>query len=78
MYTFYRLIKEIFNYRAMVFFSRIIDWGVWQEGEFEKQQVHNPKHPEHNEFLKAIREVLPAKNAWTNLHEFTFKTNKLI
>ena len=78
MKIFYNLIREIFDHKAMIFFSKIQDWGVMQEGEFIKQQVHNPNHPEHSEFLKSVREVLPAKNAWTNLHEFTLKTNKVI
>ena len=78
MKIFYNLIREIFDHKAMIFFSKIQDWGVMQEGEFIKQEVHNPNHPEHSEFLKSVREVLPAKNAWTNLHEFTLKTNKVI
>jgi wyosine [tRNA(Phe)-imidazoG37] synthetase (radical SAM superfamily) len=78
MPSFYKLMKEIFGKKASIFFGKITNWGTYTQEEFKHQEIWNPEHPEHQEFIKLIRETLPANQAWTNLQEFLVPQNKLL
>ena len=76
--AFYNLMKEIFGKKANIFFGKITNWGTFSDEEFKKQEIWNPEHPDHEDFLKIIRETLPADQAWTNVQEFLLPQNKLM
>lgn len=78
MPEFYRLMREIFGKKGSIFFGKITNWGTFSDEEFKKQEIWNPEHPEHEDFIKVIRQTLPAENAWTNAQEFLLPQNKLI
>ena len=76
MQDFYNLMVDIFGLKVRVFFGKITNWGTFSKDEFKNEEIWNPSHPEHNEFVKEIRKTLPAEQAWDNLQEFTnIKTN---
>lgn len=76
--AFYKLMREIFGKKGYIFFGKITNWGTFTEEEFKKQEIWNPEHPEHQDFLQVIRQTLPAENAWTNAQEFLLPQNKLL
>lgn len=77
MKLFYNLMTSIFGNKVSIFYGKINNWGTYSKEEYFNQCVHEKEHPEHELFLKELRNTLPAKNAWTNLSDLIEKTNKI-
>ena len=73
MKDFFYLIGEKFsgkNKRWNVFFSRMLNWGHWSVEEYNSFDVVNPKHPEHQNFIKAFKDL--PHDALNLRHNLTF------
>lgn len=78
MKVFYDLMIKIFNYKALVFFSKITNWGTFTDDEFKKHKIWDSLHHEHELFLKEVNRTLPAKQSFHNLQEFINKKKSVI
>lgn len=76
MEVFYNLMKKIFLEESSiprnlrVFFGRITNWGTFTKEEFKHHQVWDNTHPEYEEFVKRINEIVNKPHMFHNLHDF--------
>jgi organic radical activating enzyme len=74
MKNFYNLIQSIMkgsDKRFTIFFNPIVEWGEFeQQDNFKEQEIHNPSHSEHSEFLKVLKSVHRKPNV---IHSFDGK-----
>lgn len=47
------------RYGAAVYFSRLVNWGVFDRNEFSRRAVHLPDHPEHDDLCAILRRLEP-------------------
>lgn len=78
MKLFYDLMVDIFKFKASVYYGKITNWGTFTKEQFIEEEVWNPEHPQHLEFIEEVNKVLPAKQAWSNLQEFIYIKTKVI
>jgi hypothetical protein len=48
----------------------MLNWGHWSEEEYNSFDVVNPKHPEHQNFIKAFKDL--PHDALNLRHNLTF------
>lgn len=70
MEPFLKIMKEIFGMKTKVFYGKINNWGTFTPEQFEKLKIWDPKHPEHNYFLRELKKVANDPFVFHNLHEF--------
>lgn len=70
MEPFLKKMKEIFGMKTKVFYGKINNWGTFTPEQFEKLKIWDPKHPEHNYFLRELKKVANDPFVFHNLHEF--------
>ena len=76
--TFYDLMIEIFGKKVEVFYGRINNWGTFTEEEFKEHQVWDEDNPHFEAFIKEVNSLLPAHQAFHNLHEFLTEKKSII
>ena len=69
MEDFVKLMNGIFKgYKVnTVVFYRVSNWGTYTEEEFNKVNVFDRSHPEHDQFLKEVRKLDKYPNVVSNL-----------
>jgi len=75
MKTFYNLMNSIFSKNLIVYYGKINNWGTFSDEEYMTHKVWDESHPEHEDFLKELNDLIPAKRIYHNLQEF-LKPNK--
>lgn len=64
MRMFYEMITNLMrgkNKKYEIYFNAITDWGAYPTKElFEQEEIHNPNHPEYEEFVKELKKVTRA------------------
>jgi len=78
MKQFYDLMYSIFGNKVNVFFGKITNWGNMDEEQYLKEQVWNPNHPEHTDFLIELNKTVPSKNSFHNMQEFLYNEKSII
>jgi organic radical activating enzyme len=41
-----------------VYFSQLVNWGTFSEGEFRRRAIHLPTHPRHAEFVELLQNAV--------------------
>ena len=61
IYAFYELITNLTagtNKKIEILYNGIVDWGAYPTKEdFLKEEIHNPDHPEYDEFVKELQKI---------------------
>lgn len=67
-------IEKARNYGFGVYFSRLLNWDTWNENEFNRHDIFNINHPDHEEFLSIINNDYDyEKIFWGNISLFRNK-----
>lgn len=76
MSIFADLMYNILGNKANIFFGRINNWGTFTPEEFEKINVIDPNHPEHELFIEEVNKIDKKPRVRHNLYEFLKPTEK--
>ena len=55
--------------RYKVFFNHITNWGTFTEEEYQRKDISNPNHVNHQEFLTMLNKIKDRKNV---VHNFNY------
>lgn len=80
MYAFYKMINNLTkgsNKKIEILFNGITDWNSYSKEEFLKQEIHNPSHELHDDFLLELDKIKNL-NVQHNFHHLVKKEIQLI
>jgi MoaA/NifB/PqqE/SkfB family radical SAM enzyme len=85
MFDYYKMIMGLPHATPgyEVLFTKILNWGTFNEGEYKLKQIWNEEHPEFKMFLTELGKIANRYNSYTNMNDiinkhFSKKTKQLI
>jgi len=78
---FVELVESIFKQsrkEIRIFFGRITNWGTFTEEEFKEENIFDTDHPEHQEFLKVMRDLKYHPRVLHNFYDILKRKTVLI
>lgn len=78
MKLFRDLIKSIFKEKAIIYFSKLTNWGTFSEEVFNRQKIWSEEHPEFKSFVEELNKTLPSNNTYSNMEEYLYKSKALL
>lgn len=78
MQLFLNLMESIFGNKVKVFFGRINNWGTFSDTDFNKMDICNIYHVEHNLFLNEFKKVSTHPQVFHNMYEFVNTKQSII
>lgn len=82
MENFYKLIHSKLkdtDKKYEIFFNPIVEWGEFEsQNNFDKQEIHNPNHPNHSDFLIELKKIHRKKNVTHGLNHLMVNDTSII